>query len=343
MSLKNHAVHTTILLCLGMLYAGCDTGGTTGTSCANKTLAAGNDLTCSIRSGTANRSYLLYASKNYDPAKPTALIIDAHGFSETAQEQAGTDTEFCSTLQVAGSGLIPGGEETCWPGKGSGFRLEADMPGNDFIVVNPQGQNNAWSTGDEDFILAVVAEVKKIASIDPEKVYISGISNGSMLTNWVGCPNAGSVFAGMAPVSGGANCTSVNNSPIPTIWFDAPADFLYDTAKTAKDALVTLYGCKKTGTWLTVDSTTTDKLCRDDPFSTNPRLVPCSEVVGGIEPTVCTRSYDCKGGAEVVWCEVSASNEHGPDQAAADAHLLYGNDSHLNLPSLAWKFFKRFQ
>lgn len=332
MSFKKHAMLAASLMCLGVIYTGCDPTGTdtTFTNCANKTLKAGDDLACAI----GNRHYYLYASVNYDPSKPTALIVDAHGATETAEQHAGIDTNFCSSMTVSG-------QEMCWPGKGSGWRLEADVPGNNFIVATPQGNNNLWSTSDEDFILSVVTEAKKVGNVDARKVYITGISNGGALTYWVGCPNT-DVFAGMAPVAGGAECTSIAK-PIPLILFDAEPDFAYAGAVSAKDTMISLNKCKKTDRWLTIDSTTTDTVCRDDPFSTSPKLVACSTIKPAIEPTVCTRSYDCNGGVEVVFCEVSPANEHGAGNEASDAHILYGNDSHLNLPSLAWRFFKRFQ
>jgi len=291
----------------------------------DETLQPGDDRQCSVGSDT----YYVYAPANYDPNTPTALIVDAHGAMETAEEHAGIDTEFCAT------GM-------CWPGKGSGWRLEADMPGGGFIVITPQGSNNTWSSSDEDFILEAVSHVKTIANIDPDKVYISGISNGAALTYWVGCPNT-DVFAGMAPVSGGADCDRIDRA-IPVITFDAEPDFAYDTAVSASDTMVDLNNCSSgPTTWLTVDSTYNEPVCRNDPFSTNPTLVPCSSITPAIEPTVCKRWYDCDRNVEVVFCDVAPSNLHGDGNEDSDAHILYGNNSHLNLPSLAWRFFQSIE
>jgi poly(3-hydroxybutyrate) depolymerase len=294
----------------------------TPTDECDQTLQPGDDRQCSVGSDT----YYVYAPMNYKPSQPTALIVDAHGAMESAEEHAGIDTEFCA------NGM-------CWPGKGSGWRLEADMPGGGFIVITPQGSNNTWSESDEEFILDAVAHVKTIANIDPSKVYITGISNGAALTYWAGCPNT-NVFSGMSPVSGGADCRSIGKA-IPVITFDAKPDFAYETAVSASDTMVDLNNCRSgPTTWLTIDKNYTEPVCRNDPYSTNPQLVPCSSISPAIEPTVCKRWTNCDRGVEVVFCDVAPGNSHGTGNEASDAHILYGNDSHLNLPSLAWRFFK---
>jgi hypothetical protein len=33
---------------------------------------------------------------------------------------------------------------------------------------------------------------------------------------------------------------------------------------------------------------------------------------------------------------------HGPSNAAIDGHIIYENNTHLNTPSVAWRFFKSF-
>jgi hypothetical protein len=114
--------------------------------------------------------------------------------------------------------------------------------------------------------------------------------------------------------------------------------------------MVTLNGCDGTEdpAWLTIDSNTTDTVCRNDPFDTDPDLVPCDSITqtsitpSGIEPTVCKRWDGCDDGVAVVFCDVAPSTLHGPENASVDAHILYGNATSLNTPSVAWRFFKSF-
>jgi poly(3-hydroxybutyrate) depolymerase len=304
-------------------------------------LSPGDARKCAMTVGVNQRSYYLYAPKTYDPCKPTALIIDCHGAMETAEAQAGIDT-----LHVANTTNGP----LNYPGIGSGWRLEADTPQGGFIVVTPQGINNVWTSTNNDpqFFLDIVTAVKKIANVAVDKVYMSGISNGSLISYETACAHT-DVFSGIAAFSAGQNCTSIGK-PIPVISFDASPDFAYMTTVAASDTMVRLDQCKGTvdPKWLTIDSSTTDTVCRNDPFDTHPTLVPCNTITktsitpSGIEPTVCKRWDMCNAGVAVAFCDVAPSTLHGAANAAVDAHILYGNATSLNMPSVAWRFFKSF-
>jgi hypothetical protein len=115
--------------------------------------------------------------------------------------------------------------------------------------------------------------------------------------------------------------------------------------------MVRLNGCSPTpkADWLVVDASTTDDLCRDEPESSDPKLVPCNTVKKtsltteeGIKPTHCKRWDGCKDGVAVVFCDIAPSTRHGASNASVDAHILYANASSLNAPSVAWRFFKTF-
>jgi polyhydroxybutyrate depolymerase len=191
-------------------------------------------------------------------------------------------------------------------------------------------------------MLKIVDEMKKIANIDPKKIYMSGISNGGFLTFQTGCAHA-DVFSGMAPVAGGTTCNSVNK-PIPLISFDGMPDFAYDGHKSANESVVKANHCKgEAKPWLTIDSKYTEPVCRDAKQSTTAKLVPCNTVTSQmIKPTVCKIWDECDGGVKVAWCDVAPNMEHGESNAALDAHILYENDSLLNMPSVAWRFFQMF-
>ncbi|MBN1654829.1 MAG: hypothetical protein JXA30_13745 [Deltaproteobacteria bacterium] len=308
-------------------------------------LAPGDDRKCTITVGLAERYYYLYAPPTYNPCEPTALIIDCHGAMEAAEVQAGIVNEHWADAA----------KTLDYPGVGSGWRLEADTPGGGFIVVTPAGEElpgigPIWSTtnNDPEFFLEIVAETKEIANIAEDKVYMTGISNGSIISYQTVCPNT-DVFSGIAAHSAGSSCTSIAK-PVPVISFDAEPDFAYATTVAASNTMVRLNGC--TGdpdpNWLVIDANTTDTVCRNDPFDQNPTLVPCntisknSETESGIKPTVCKRWNNCNGGVAVVFCDVAPSTRHGAANASVDAHILYGNASSLNTPSVAWRFFKSF-
>lgn len=302
----------------------CDIKIPSSMDCAAK-LAPGDERTCTLGS----RKYIVHAGRTMNPCKPVGLVLDAHGATETMEQQIGKE-KFCSSGDI------------CWAGLGSGWAAESDTDHGGFIAVFPQGNNNMWAASDADFMVDLVTEMKKLADIDPNKVYISGISNGGFLTFQTGCPHS-DIFKGMAPNAGGTNCSTVK-APIPLISFDAMPDFAYDSHKTANMSVVTANKCKGEGKpWLTIDGTSDLAVCRSAKQDTMATIVPCKDVKSAmVKPTVCKIWDDCEGGVKVAWCDVSPNTEHGSSNAALDAHILYENDSILNTPSLAWHFFKMF-
>ncbi|MFQ3661733.1 MAG: PHB depolymerase family esterase [Chloroflexaceae bacterium] len=62
-----------------------------------------------------------------------------------------------------------------------------------------RGTERTADVDDVKFILEMVAEIGRRVALDANRVYVTGASNGGMLTYRLGCATAG-VFAGIAPV-----------------------------------------------------------------------------------------------------------------------------------------------
>src|SRR5262249_62299674 len=92
----------------------------------------------------------------------------------------------------------------------SGFREKSNAVG--FIVAWPQGVGNSWNAfgccgtadsqniDDPAFLRAVVGRISQLGSIDPKRVYITGLSNGGFITHPIAFV-AGGIFSAAAPVS----------------------------------------------------------------------------------------------------------------------------------------------
>ncbi len=127
------------------------------------------------------RWYLLTAPEN--EASPLPLVIDFHGLAEGAEAHVGM----------------------------SGFSDLAMEEG--FLVALPQGtgQPVSWSVGpnvvgsgiqrDLDFVAALIDDVAAEHCVDRARIYATGLSNGAMLTSYLGCSMSGT-FAAVAPVAG---------------------------------------------------------------------------------------------------------------------------------------------
>jgi polyhydroxybutyrate depolymerase len=134
-----------------------------------------------IASGGVSRHYLLHVPASYQSGVPVPLVINFHGLgSNSNQEQALT-----------------------------GMSAKADREG--FFVVYPDGINAEWATGpgadgqrDRQFVRDLLASLESQYSIDPQRVYATGISNGGGMTDRLGCYLA-DVIAAIAPDSGAYN------------------------------------------------------------------------------------------------------------------------------------------
>jgi poly(3-hydroxybutyrate) depolymerase len=277
-------------------------------------LAPGDQRTCTVQIGGSSRTYLLYAPTSYDPCRPAALVVDAHGAQESAEVHAGL-ANFYS-----------------WPtlGIGSGFRLVADREG--FLVATPQGIGNAWAQSDTTFVTAIPAAVGVQAAVDADRVYLSGISNGGGLTYWTACGDSG-VFHGFAPISGYDNSACPVTHPAPLVQFHSPDDALvsYTSGQTSFLHWREANHC---------DATPTETL-RFGGANGDPRPVCLSagepwklETCNTSAPaTVCQRYTGCDHG-DAVFCTVPPDNQY--DGGQTGGHILYFNATNLSLAAVTW-------
>ena len=276
-------------------------------------LAPGDRRTCTISIGGASRTYLLYAPMSYDPCRPAALVVDAHGAQESAPVHAGL-ANFYS-----------------WPtlGIGSGFRLVADREG--FLVATPQGFGNAWGQSDTAFVTAIPAAVGVQAAVDPNRVYLSGISNGGALTYWTACGGSG-VFRGYAPIAAyNSACPATHSAPL--VHFHSPNDTLvsYTTGQASFLRWRNANHCDATPiATLRFGGSNGDPrpVCLSDgePW----QLVTCDS---SAPATVCQRYTGCDNG-DAVFCTVPADNQY--DSGQTGGHILYFNATNLSLAAVTW-------
>lgn len=158
--------------------------------------------------GGRERTYLVHLPSGYRKGKPVPLVLALHGGTRDA----------ASTVRLTG--------------------LDATADANGFIVAYPNGTgamngtftwNVRWGYGyamrnnvdDVGFIRALVAQLEKDYSVDPRRVYATGISNGGMLS-YLLASEASDVFAAVAPVAGAVGASPSPGSPL--IRFTGPAE-----------------------------------------------------------------------------------------------------------------------
>ncbi len=116
------------------------------------------------------------------PDRPTAMVLNFHGFGRTAEDQD-TYSQLPSFAEREGFILVTP--------EGGGYPQGWDIPG----IYNEDGID------DIAFVEALVAQLKATFCIDEDAVYATGISNGAEMASLAACKLPG-VFAAIAPVAG---------------------------------------------------------------------------------------------------------------------------------------------
>lgn len=130
--------------------------------------------------GGLRRTVYTHVPPNYDGTKPVPLVIVLHGYSGSARGiEASTR-----------------------------FSEKADEEG--FIVVFPEGVSQRWTVGfgslkfdvdDVGFIKELINKLEQKYLIDPKRIYVTGFSNGAMMSHLLGAELSGKIAA-IAPVAG---------------------------------------------------------------------------------------------------------------------------------------------
>ena len=158
------------------------------------------------------RTYRLYLPPSFDKTKPLPLVIALHGGGGT-----GKNMERLTR---------------------NGFNTLADKEG--FVVVYPDGIERHWNDGrkevsyrahkekidDVGFISTLIDHLSKDANIDPRRVYVTGASNGAMMSYRLACEIPEKITA-IAPVMGALPVEFTDakpSAPMPVLMVSGTAD-----------------------------------------------------------------------------------------------------------------------
>ncbi len=173
-----------------------------------KPAAASGTFTKTIVSGGLTRTYHIHIPTGYDPKKLYPLVFLFHGGNSSGSMIGATTPSNSSGLRMLTD---------------VGFVQKADA--EKFIVVAPEGVDGNWNDGrgvtepelqgidDVAFVKTLVTTFQTAYAIDSKRIYATGISNGSMMSQRLACEQS-SIFASIGAVSGAmpkpisANCTA---------------------------------------------------------------------------------------------------------------------------------------
>ena len=158
-----------------------------------------------VTSDGRTRTYVIHTPTGISPSKTYPLVLLFHG-------GGGEGARVLSTTR---------------------FASKADQEG--FIVVAPDGVNRRWDDGrgtanpgidDVGFVRQLIADLKSRLPVDPKRIYATGLSNGGIFTQRLGC-ELSDTLAAIGPDAGpmAANLlSSCKPGPIAVVGIQGGAD-----------------------------------------------------------------------------------------------------------------------
>lgn len=281
-----------------------------------------------IATAEGERWYFRHLPEGYDGERPVPLVVDFHGYSEGA------------TIHALHSALGPYGSE------------------QGFVTVTPHGTGEVplWRVviGSPDLELfgALLDHIEASVCIDRARVYVTGLSNGAMMTSAVACQYADRVAAA-APVAGVAQLDDCEPTrAVPVVAFHGTDDqFLpYEGGLgSAVDDLPTPDGSGRLGD---APEAAEERRRGRATGRTVPDVMAAWGVRNGcdtdeaaterIGDDVVRLSFACPAGAEVEWYRVDGGGHSWPgSEFSQNIEDIVGATTYtISANEVMWEFFR---
>ncbi len=291
---------------LAMLIAGQDTK-----------LGAG-DHRRTLKQGETTRAYWLHIPPKYDAAKPTPVVLALHGAAMNAK------------MMEAFSGLSKKADEA------------------NFIVVYPNGTGPGdilltWNAGgfplaavknradDVGFLTKLLDELPSLANIDTKRVYVTGMSNGGMMSYRVAAEMSDRIAA-FAPVAGTQAFDKLSpKRPVPLLHIHGTKDTLvpFEGYRNATKGVVAILSVEDSvKAWVKANG------CSKEPKIS---VMPASKDKLNVVRKVYSNG---KEGSEVLLYVVEGGGHTWPGQPGQPS-FLGETTMNINANDLMWEFFQR--
>jgi len=254
------------------------------------------------------RTYNVYAPPFYGDLTTVPLVVDLHGFGSSGAQQ-----------KIA-----------------SGWDGEADYSG--LLIVYPDGIGGSWNAGvccgdaqangvdDVGFIRAMVVSIAAEApSVDLNRVYVTGLSNGGAMTHRLAC-EAADLFAAAAPLAFPTPYVDFANECQPL----RPIPLLLSMGLT--DVLVLYEDGAFGGAIESLESWRAKNACGSEPMEVHLQF-------GG---SYCDLDTSCGEGVQTGLCSIRGS-AFGPPLEGVSGHILYNNLDGMAVANELWRFLEQFR
>jgi len=265
----------------------------------------------SVRVGTADRSYLLATPAN--PSGPVPLVIALHGGGGNARTMVprwiGTaQREGFAVAFPDGLGRMP--NAGTWNAGGCcGFAMTS-------------------GTDDVAFIAALIDDIARTQNIDPKRIYVTGLSNGGMLSHRIGIALAPRIAA-IAVVSGAMfGGEPQPTTAVPVLIMHGERDDIVPFAGGQSPMQLVARSQSRPFQPVQYD---VDFWRRADGCSTPPTMKT--------EGDVTTETSSCRDGSEVVFYRLASAGHTWPGPAAATGGLERARYDAIDATQVIWRFF----
>ena len=281
------------------------------------------DYPASINHNDIERTFIVHIGLSYDADRPTPLVFVLHGGGGTAEGMPGF----------------------------TGFNAIADR--ENFIVVYPDGIENHWNDGrepkvysthkentdDTGFISMLIDALAQDLNIDMKRVYVTGISNGGMMSHRLGCELSGRIAA-IAPVASSIPANMEDkwepSEPVSVLIMNGTHDPLVPW----EGGEIRMEGIRL-GTTIPVDDTVRFWVDKNG-CAVNPEITKLTERNETDGTSVWMEVYStCTKGVEVVLFGVENGGHTWPGgfQYAAE-HIIGKTSREFDASEIIWQFFE---
>ncbi len=269
--------------------------------------------------GNFGRNYLVHVPSQYDPKKPTAVVLVLHG--------AGTN----GRLTVPFTGMSEKSDQAGFIAVYPNGTGAADL----FLTWNAGGLPASMTQGKPDdvaFIRSLLADLKTVVNVDPKHLHVTGMSNGGMMCYKLAA-ELSDIIASIAPVAGTMTMDDPRPTrPVPVLHFHGTADNLVPFGGPG-DRSPRGMGFKSV-------EQTIRAWCNIDRCPETPQVENLPDKFAD-DTTVIRKTYGPgKNGTEVILVEITGGGHTWPGQAPL-VGFIGRSTQDISANDLIWDFFQK--
>lgn len=170
-----------------LLFFGCNSSKSTSSTPEDSALIPGELSAQSILHNGEEREYLVYVPGSYNENTNHPLLLNFHGFGGNAKDYFDYESDFRGVAELQGVILV--------------YPQGSLLSGFSHWNAAPMAEDNKSNTDDIGFIELLIRNLQEDLSVDPDRIYATGFSNGGMFSYALACFTEG-LIAGVAAVSG---------------------------------------------------------------------------------------------------------------------------------------------